>query len=191
MRPSAWLLVAACAGARTGTRVAVLPEVWETTRAERTPAASVRVTKTLAAHEVAAVSDEASRAALATESTTCLDDLACLRRVGERLGAGKLVTLKLAALGETLAVQLTVVDVRRAAREATMREMVSPNESTHVEATLDTLATRVAAQTGGPRPNRRSWWWLGAGGLAVGVATVAIVFVVTRGDKPDTTIVPP
>jgi hypothetical protein len=186
------LLLAAC-GAAPGPRVAVLPEVWATTRPDTAAPAAPRITQTLGAHDVTAVADERSRAAIAVEGVegdACMEDLACLRRVGERLGASKLVTLQLAELGETLAVQLTLVDVRRAAREATMREVVNPNEATRVAATLDVLGTRVARQAAPPRRSR-AWLWLGAGGLTVGVAAVTLLVLASGGEDPDTTIVPP
>lgn len=185
------LAVTACAATRSGPRVAVLPEVWATTRPLASPPASPRITRTLSAHNVTAVADEAAAAAMVGETDGCVDDLACLRRVGERLGAGKLVTLQLAELGQTLAVQLTLIDVHRAAREATMREVVQPNEATRVAATLDVLGDRVARQTAVPEHRRsRAWWWVGAGGLVVAAAAVTL-FVLSSGDNPDSVIVPP
>ena len=184
------LLATSCAGAPRP-RVAVLPEVWATTRPESAQPAAPRITKTLTAHEVSAVDDSAARAALAAEGAGCVDDLGCLRRVGERLGATKVVTLQLAELGETLAVQATLVDVQRAAREATMREVIKPNEASRVAIRLDELGTRVARQAG-PAPRARShWWWLGAGGLAAGVTVVTALVLASGGADPDAVIVPP
>lgn len=181
-----------CGSGPAGPRVAVLPEVWATTPAAPAAPASPEVTRSLGAQHVDTVTDADARAALAAEPIACVDDLGCLRRVGQRLGAGKLVTLQLAELGETVAVQLTLVDVGRGSRDATMREMVSPNEPAKVNAALDSLATRVARQTAPPRRSSRAWWWIGAGGIAVSAAAVAFVVATSGGgDEPDVVIVPP
>jgi hypothetical protein len=188
VRLAAMLLIAAC-GASQGPRVAVLPETWASTRPEAAPPAAPRITQALRAHRVTPIAEEPTRQALAAENVECDDP--CLRRVGERLGANKIITLKLAELGATVAVQLTVFDVRRAAREATLREVVNPSEASRIAATLDEMGARVARQTA-PEQKSRRWLWLGAGGVVVGAAVLATVLILRNGDdNPDSTIVPP
>src|SRR5687767_5786977 len=115
-------VLAACTTASPGPRIAVLPEAWATARPPAVAPAAPRIARALREHQLTALADHATREALSREGEDCLDDLACLCRIGQRLGAGKLVTLKLAGLGETIAVQLTLIDVLRGAREATLRE---------------------------------------------------------------------
>jgi hypothetical protein len=183
--------LAACTTASPGPRIAVLPEAWATARPASAAPAAPRIARALREHQLTPIADDAAREALSREGDVCLDDLACLRRVGQRLGAGKLVTLKLAELGETVAVQLTLVDVLRGAREATLREVITPNEAARLTATLDVLGARVARQTAPQPAGSPTWIWLGAGGVMAG-AIIALVAINSSSDSaPDTTIVPP
>jgi hypothetical protein len=183
--------VSGCAGTARGARVAVLPEAWATSRPAGAPVAAPRLIRGLSARGLATATPEASATALAAEREGCLEDVPCLKRVGTRLGADKVVTVRLAELGRTVAIQLALVDVARGTGD-TLREVVSPADDARLGAALDTMAVRVARQAGAPERRGRPWLWVGAGGIAAGLAVTAIVLAVSSGGaEPDTTIVPP
>ncbi len=185
------VVVAACARSH-GPTVAVLPERWATVRPATAISAAPRVGDVLRSHAVRSIDEARAAGVIAREPEACQDDLECLQRVGTELGARKLVTLRLAELGDTVAVHVTLVDAARGAREATMREIVSPHEPGRFAATLDVLGERLARQTAPGSSSGRTWLWIGAGGVVV--AAVATAIALSRSPEatqPDTTIVPP
>ena len=194
MRSGAALLlpvavIAACGGGarRSTVPLGVLPEVWATTAPVDAPPAARRVARSL---ERSGVTTRAIEGA----APGCLEDLGCLRREGQRLGVRKVLTLKLAELGQTIAVQLSLIDVGRGARETTLRELVREASRPRLEQALDAMAARVARQAGAPETDSSALYWAGAGGLALAVAAVIVVIALPSGDggeAPDHTIVPP
>jgi hypothetical protein len=187
--------------ARSDVAVAVLPVVWATRRPD-VPLDAARIVARAVERDVRVRSVALDRTARAVEAEPggCAGDVACVRRVGARLGAAHVVRVELAELGGTVLVRATVVDVRLGTRSATRQEVVREAGPARLEAALERVGREVARPLAPPRaePVRaRAFWqrevvWILAGVVVVGAAT-AVTVAATSGpsDEPDFLITPP
>lgn len=190
-----------CAGAGASARgaeearapdveVAVLPAKWAT----EAPAVDVRETA------LAVELDRAPGVRAVSTPAECGSDIACIRRVGERIGAAHVVVVELAELGGTVLVRGSVVDVAAGTRESTRQEVVQRADAAGVEAALRRMGRAIAAAWAPPSspPEETAWyesaalWGTVAGAVVVAGAISAILLVTgDESQEPDGTITPP
>ena len=188
------------AGERPAVLVAVLPAAWATD-SPPTSVDSARVARAIdRARGVRTVASARLSAALGEEDTGCGADVACARRVGERVGATHVVSVELAELGGTVLVRASVVDVGAGTRASTRQEVVRDASATRIEAALGRIGADIARAWEAPdEPAREPRWyqrggvWAAVAGVAVaGAAAAAIVAVATGSSQgPDTIVTPP
>ena len=127
----------------------------------------------------------------------CLDEPACLRRLGEGVGASKLLLVRLAGLGDTVAVRLVLVDAASGTEESSRQDVVHAATAERVAASVEAAARSLVASLAPPPAEPwyedwRLWVGVGAGALAAGGAAAAGVLL-APGDaaRPDLTVTPP
>jgi len=180
--------------------VAVLPAAWVTS-APTTPVDASREVGRALEHE-RRLRVVPAGAALAAESdpTACRDDVECLRRVGRRAGASTVVGIKLAELGDTVVLRLSVLDASAGSQQTTLQRVVRGASADRVSRALAAMGSEARERLApAPRAVREAggvgWWvWAGAGALAIAGAAVVVGVAVSSGDDqsdPDGVIVPP
>ena len=130
--------------------VAVLPAVWLTDSPMTGAAAGAAAVAGIDDAGVATIDPSSVVVTLdAPFDPTCLDEPACLRRLGQSVGAAKLLLVRLAGLGDTVAVRLVLVDVASGAEESSRQDVVHDATAERVAASVETAARSLAA------PSRR------------------------------------
>jgi hypothetical protein len=139
---------------------------------------------------------------LRSHDESCQEDSECLRRVGRELGADLVVTTRLAALGGTTLVRLSVLEIARGAAARARQEVVPDATQVAVEEAIRRMA-RELAEAFGPEVLRKAkawyeqWWvWTLAGGVIVAGAVAGIGIAAggsehPSSEKPDVVITPP
>lgn len=191
-------MLCACAstGAGTPTRVAVTPPAWATATPVDADTTGVLV-RALSGRPGLDLDDPRRAAdALALRGAACVADLPCVREVGRGLEVDEVVLLRLARLGDTVLVRMTLVDVAGAMREDTRQEVVQGATAERVERSVGRLAADLARSVA-PDPSERlarRWWVWTLSGTALVAVTVLTAWAATRGDGgngPDVVITPP
>jgi len=109
----------------------------------------------------------------------CSEDPACLRHVSERSGAQKIITAKIAQLGDHQIIRVALVDVARGASQKTWQEETAAATPSQLAAVMDRIGAEMIETLVPPPPTpwyRQPWVWVSAAGLVVaGVVTAALV----------------
>ncbi len=121
----------------------------------------------------------------------------CLAGAHER--AEKAVVTRLAELGDTVLVRVSLVDVRAGTQEQVRQEVVRGASAARVAAAIERLGGDLARPFAPARDESGGAWysswafWTVAGLLVAAAGTTATVLVVTQdgGRQPDGTITPP
>lgn len=124
------------------------------------------------------------------------EDDECMRRIGRELRADKIVVTTMAALGDTVLVRVSVLDVDRGTRDETRQRVVSNAVERRVREALSALGRQIAEPFAPERSEGEwyeQWWvWALAGTLLAGAAAAAVVGVaVSEQQGPDVVITPP
>lgn len=138
------------------------------------------------------------RAMAIDEGPECAAEPPCLRRLDSQ-ALDKLVTVRLAALGETVLVRGTLVDIRSGTQDESRQVVVNSASGPRIDAAMRELGRAFAKPYAPPpvvpkkqTPAYETWWFwttLGAS-LAVTGAVVTGVVVATQ-PQPDVVINPP
>lgn len=121
----------------------------------------------------------------------CAQEIACQQQLGKRVGAHKLVALRVGRLGDTTVLRLTAFDVTRGMRQGTWQEMLRRADSRAVGAALERLGAAFLPPPPAGRPFYKSWWfWTAAGVVVAGSITAAVLATRPRSDA-DWKLVPP
>lgn len=178
-------------------RVAVLPSTWETASPFDVDAARALSEGLRGSHGIRTADSEAvlRRARAAPEG--CAADVACARRLGRDLGVDRVVSIRLAALGGTVAVRVRLLDVSGNTAEQTVQEVVRDASAQGLTAVLHRLGDELGRPTA-PRPSPglawyEHWWvWTLVGAAAIGTGAAIYVTVDQEpGPQPDVIITPP
>lgn len=131
----------------------------------------------------------------------CAEDPECLHDLGENLGVNYLLILRLAELGETVILRLSLTDIDSGARSETRQEVLSnvTNETVieRIRAFAAEFQARYFPDNGEDRVGpwyRRWWFWTIVGGVAVGSSVGIGLGLGLRddpGQTPDVVITPP
>jgi hypothetical protein len=179
--------------------IAVLPAAWLTeTPSVEVDAGSAAVAGLSAIAGVAVVEPARAAAAIPQDlAASCTDDLGCLCDTGHRLGATKVLWIRLAGLGDTVAIRIGLVDVASGTQELARQEVVQQATAERVAETVE----RIAGEIGGPLapPPGPAWYeewetWVGIGAGILAVAGGATAGVLLSGESaagPDETVTPP
>src|SRR5687767_7074352 len=97
---------------RRTTRIALLPPVWVAGGSALPVDARGSLTRGLEAEGGVSVRATEETAMGERTAAECADDLACVREMGGRARAEKAVVTRLAELGDTVVVRVSLVDVR-------------------------------------------------------------------------------
>ena len=203
-----FLLSAACGAASSSAAeepsassptIAVLPAAWLTeTPSVEVDAGSAAVAGLVAVAGVAVVEPARSAAAIPQDlAASCTDDLGCLCDTGRRLAATKVLWIRLAGLGDTVAIRIGLVDVASGTQELARQEVVQQATAERVAETVE----RIAREIGGPLapPPEPAWYeewetWVGIGAGVLAVSGGVAAGVLLSGESaagPDETVTPP
>lgn len=179
---------------RTQTRIAVLPPVWVAGGTTIELDAAAAVGRGFGRYP----SVRARTASLGErDAAECAEDLSCVREVGAHERAAKAVVTRLAELGETVVVRVSMIDVEGGTQEEARQEVVRNANAARVGAALERLARELGRPFAPPEPPPDAWYerwevWAG-GGVLVAAGVTATVLVVSGGGGrgPDGTITPP
>ena len=179
--------------------IAVLPPAWLTeTPSVEVDAWSAAVAGLSAIAGVDVLEPARCAAAVPQDlAASCTDDLACLCDTGQRLGATKVLWIRLAGLGDTVAIRIGLVDVASGTQELARQEVVQQATAERVAEMVE----RIAREIGGPLapPPEPAWYeewetWVGIGAGVLAVAGGATAGVLLSGESapgPDETVTPP
>jgi hypothetical protein len=125
-----------------------------------------------------------------------LREVSCLHRQRSRLGADRLLVLRVGRLGDTTVIRLTVHDLRRAVRQGSWQEVIRGQTTDEaLGKALDRMVAGFAPAPPPPPPPPSPWykkWWVWtAAGVVVAGGVTAAVLATRGGGEPDHTIVPP
>jgi len=125
----------------------------------------------------------------------CSESIDCLRREGLRLGADRLLQLRVGQLGDTTIVRLTAFDVARGARQGSWQEVLRDVRDAAVAQALERM---IAGFAPAPPPvaAKKSWytrWWVWtvAGAVVAGTVTAIVLGTRDTGPERDRTIIFP
>lgn len=129
-----------------------------------------------------------------TVTPGCAVEIACLQQLGARLGAHKLVALRVGRLGDTTVLRLMAFDVPRGMRQGTWQEVLRRADGRAVTAALERLAATFLPPPPAAPPRRpfykRWWFWTVAGVVVAGSVTAAVLATRPRNDN-DYELTPP
>jgi hypothetical protein len=181
-------------------RVVVLPAMWLTSAPRlQVDVEASAVQGLTATRGVVAESGARAAQALAAEVPGCPDDRACVRRVTRRLAGDNAVIVRLAELGDTLLVRISLADAHGGASERIEQRVLHSATAAAVgtavrEMTID-LARPLVPE---PRTEQSAWyrrWWVWAGLSALTVAATGSILWVNSNDSepagPDLIVTPP
>jgi len=188
------------APAAPSVRMAVLPAQWVTPD----PKPTAKLTQAVLQGVRSNRGVEAQPASMASHPTKegipCQDDPDCLRTAGERTQASKVVVTKIAALGGTVLVRMTVVDVKGGTQEQTRQSVSQTAEDAALQRAVRDLAAKLAKPYALPDPEDPSpaWyeqWWVWTLAGAVVTTSVAVPLMLRDREEeetpPDVVITPP
>lgn len=179
--------------------VTVMPESWATS-SPRTRVDAARASRaTLRGMRGLRVIDAAvtARAVRGEGLPGCGDDIACVRRVGQRARSDKALVIKLAELGDTVLVRLDLFDVKRGEQQRTLQRVVRHASAARVAQAIEELTAEAARPFAQPEPERKAWYeqwytWLGVGAFVVTTTVVGVVAArAQESSKPDLVVTPP
>ena len=113
--------------------------------------------------------------------------------MGQRLGADKLLQLRVGQLGDTTIIRLTAFNVARGARQGSWQEVLRTPDDQAVALAMERMVGSFAPLPPPDKPWYSRWWvWTAAGVVVAGTVT-AIVLTTTldSGPEPDDIITPP
>lgn len=177
----------ACGGASaTRPRVAVIADAW------RSPASLPGVR----ARDALVEGLEESGAVEARRSDAiCDDDVECLRAAGVASRVERVAAPDLAALGTTVVLRVSVVNVDGATREQTLQRVVRDATASRVHAVARGLGLDLARSLSPPVPSEwyQEWWPWTIGGtlVATAIAIGITAALLSAGRGPDVTVIPP
>ncbi|MCC7381927.1 MAG: hypothetical protein IT384_08865 [Deltaproteobacteria bacterium] len=128
----------------------------------------------------------------------CQEDLTCLRGLGAELEANKLITGRIAVLGSTALLRLSLIDVALGTQQDTKQTLVKSVTAQHLRESLGALCLDLVRPLAPPlelepEPWYGRWWfWAISGTLAAGAATTVVILSTRAGGPvPDHVITPP
>ncbi len=138
------------------------------------------------------------RSELVADDSGCASEPACLQSLSGRR-FDKLITVRLAALGETVLVRGVLVDVASGTQDETRQVVVSEASSARLEAALGELGHAFAKPYLPPPPSParqvpayETWWFWTAIAASVAVSGAVVTgAVVATQPQPDVVITPP
>lgn len=141
------------------------------------------------------------RAEMERRGEACSLDPDCAQDVARTLGAEKVVRTKLATLGGTVLVRVSVVDVTSGTRDEERQEVVNEATPERVSAAITLIAKNIAepyrpAPPPPAPPEQAAWfeqWWVWTlvGAAVVGTGVGVGAAVVTQEEGPDVVVTPP
>lgn len=124
--------------------------------------------------------------------TECGNQIDCLRRIGRRLRADKLLVLRIGRLGETVVLRLTAFDVQRGARQGTWQEVLRRSDDETVAQAMERMVAGFSPRPPPSRPWYSRWWvWTAVGVVIAGSVTAAVLATRDSGVEPYVVIRPP
>jgi hypothetical protein len=115
-----------------------------------------------------------------------------LRRVGQRLGADKLLRLRVGQLGDTTIIRLTAFDVAKGARQGSWQEVLRSPGDEAVASAVERMVASFAPLPPPDSPWYKRWWvWTAAGVVVAGTVTAILVTTLNSEPGPDHTVTPP
>jgi hypothetical protein len=122
----------------------------------------------------------------------CGGQIDCLRRLGRRMRADKLLVLRIGLLGETVVLRLTAFDVSRGARQGTWQEVLRRSDDEAVARAMERMVAGFVPRQPPPKPWYSRWWvWTAAGAVIAGTVTAVVLATRDSGVEPDVVIRPP
>jgi hypothetical protein len=178
--------------------MAVLPAQWVTPDPKPTTKLTEAVLQGVRSNRGVDAQPASAASHPTKEGIACQDDPDCLRTTGERTQASKIVVTKIAALGGTVLVRMTVVDVKGGTQEQTRQSVSQTAEDAALQHAVRDLAAKLAKPYALPDPVETSWyekWWVWTLAGAVVTTSVAVPLMLRdREDEeipPDVVITPP
>ncbi len=181
-------------------RMAVLPAQWVTPDPKPTTKLTQAVLQGVRSNRGVDAQAASVAAQPTEEAIPCQDDPDCLRATGKRTQASKVVVTKIASLGGTVLVRMTVVDVKGGTQEQTRQSVSQSAEDAALQRAVRDLAAQLAKPYAAPDPEAPapSWyetWWVWTLAGAVVTTGVAVPLLLRDGDEeetpPDVVITPP
>lgn len=129
---------------------------------------------------------------LAGEQPGCSAEIVCQRELGARLGAHKLLSLRVGRLGDTTVLRLTAFDVTRGATQGTWQEVLRHADEPGLSSSLERMLAGIVPREA-PRPAWYTRWWVWTAAAVVVSGTITAAVLATRPGTPptDIRIVPP
>jgi hypothetical protein len=122
----------------------------------------------------------------------CAAEIVCQRELGARLGAHKLLSLRVGRLGETTVVRLTAFDVARGATQGTWQEVLRRADEPGLISSLERMLAGVIPRRAPPPAWYTRWWvWTAAAVVVSGSITAAVLATRQNSQPTDIRIVPP
>jgi hypothetical protein len=182
----ALLCAAGCGGTlQQQPRFGVLEASWGTTSAIEDSNTSREI--------VAGMREQGLSEARALDAEPCNDDVECLRSTGESYGVERLVAPSLLALGTTVLLRASVIDVALGTRTQTRQEVIADASAARIDAAARALGIELARPhvPAAETPWYEQWWpWTIAGALVAGAAVAIAVGVLATGQGPDVVVRP-
>lgn len=181
-------------------RMAILPAQWVTPDPKPTSELTQAVLQGVRSNRGVEAQAASVPSGPAQDAIVCQDDPDCLRTTGERTQASKVVVTKIASLGGTVLVRMTVVDVKGGTQEQTRQSVSQTSESAALQRAVRALAAQLAKPYALPAPEQPSspWydqWWVWTVAGAVVTTSVAVPLMLREPDEeetpPDVVITPP
>jgi hypothetical protein len=181
-------------------RMAILPAQWVTPDPKPTSELTQAVLQGVRSNRGVEAQAASVPSGPAQEAIACQDDPECLRTTGERTQAAKVVVTKIASLGGTVLVRMTVVDVKGGTQEQTRQSVSQTSENAALQQVVRDLAAQLAKPYALPAPEEptSSWyekWWVWTLAGAVVTTSVAVPLMLRDPNEeetpPDVVITPP
>lgn len=180
-------------------RVAILPPLWVTSQPTVRLDAAREAARELSTLRGVALADRQRAAELTNGEQSCQEDAVCVRRVGRKLQVDKAIVIRLAELGSTVIVRVSLVDARGSSREQTNQQVVRGASGERVGRAIGRMSAELVRPLLPSEPEVEQawyehWWvWVTAGTLVIGAVVTAVVIAVMNADEesPDVVVTPP